>query len=146
MTGFDRSALLAWPMRARALFLCVVLSCPAATAFAQYTWTAATNRTWDLTAANWTTSGGNVAWVDNNAAVLTSSGTGTITVANALTVTDLTATGAYTLTGGTISISGAASTLTIQSDTTTIGSVLAGTVGLRKAGIGTLVLDVLPVS
>ncbi|MCE9630444.1 MAG: autotransporter-associated beta strand repeat-containing protein [Planctomycetia bacterium] len=124
----------------RAAILCAMLSWPSANCFAQYTWTAASNRTWDVTSANWTTGAGNIAWVDNNAAVLTSSGTGSITVAGTRTVTDFTAAGTYTLTGGTITMSGSTSALAIQSDTTTISSVLAGTVGLRKSGVGTLVL------
>lgn len=57
-----------------------------------YTWTGAANKTWDTTAANWTTGGGsfNVAWADGNDAVFANASSLTVTVPGAVTAGDIT--------------------------------------------------------
>lgn len=55
-----------------------------------YTWTGAANKTWNATAANWTTDGStNVAWTDGNDAVFANTAALTVTVPGAVTAHDI---------------------------------------------------------
>ncbi len=99
--------------------------------------------TWDTTSPLWTPDGTTfVSW--NNAAgdaALFAGVTGTVTVA-VVTVHDLTFnTDSYVLDSGTITLTGAAATITVGAAfTTTINSVIAGPSALTLNGSGTLVL------
>ncbi len=69
---------------------------------------------------------------------------GTVTVDGNVSANRITfgaASGAITLSGGTITLASVAPTVTVNNATSTIASVLAGNAGIIKAGNGTLVLS-----
>ncbi len=98
---------------------------------------------WDVSTANWTTDVGltNVSWVNgappNNA--IFGGATGTVTVTAPITLGNLTFNSGYTLTGGTLTLSGTP-TITSTADAA-IASALAGTVGFTKLGAAQLTLS-----
>ena len=78
----------------------------------------------------WSTSG-------TNDADFYTSGTSPVTVSGSISVRNITFDGSgYTLSGGTLSLTGSITT----NQSATIGSILAGTSGLTKAGTGDLIL------
>lgn len=104
--------------------------------------------TWDLNNLNWSPNGDGVSgpfvapW--NNAALDNAifGGTGaTVTLGSAITAHNLTfnSTG-YLLTGNTLTLGGVSPTISANSGTARIDSVIAGSAGLVKAGSGTLQL------
>ncbi|KAA0178600.1 autotransporter outer membrane beta-barrel domain-containing protein, partial [Cupriavidus gilardii] len=105
--------------------------------------------TWDTGSVRWNASADGVAgpfraW--NNAALDTAmfGGTaGTVTVNGSVSAAGLNFLNpGYTLTGGVITLGGAAPTIsTASGGTTTIGSTIAGTSGVTKDGAGTLALN-----
>jgi autotransporter-associated beta strand protein len=105
--------------------------------------------TWDvLTTSNWYDSAvpGNVTWDNalNHTAVFGNGGTaGTVTLATGVTAGGLTfdpvASGNYLIAGSTLTLGGAAPTITVNRDAT-INSAIAGSAGFTKAGAGTLTL------
>ena len=104
--------------------------------------------TWDLSTPYWNSAsdgvtGPMVAW--NNASLNTAyfGGTaGTVTLGTPITANALTFnTTGYTLSGGTLTLAGTTPTITVNSGTDTISSVIAGTAGLIKSGAGTLSLS-----
>jgi autotransporter-associated beta strand protein len=103
--------------------------------------------TWDTTGANWNNGSVSAAWPNTNANIAVfganNGAAGTIAVST-VTTNGLTfnapGSGNYTLSGGTITFSGTTPTITANVDAT-IGSVIAGTVGLTKSGAGVLTLS-----
>lgn len=97
--------------------------------------------TWDTTSLRWH-NGSYQAW--NNAALsdaLFAGTAGTVTLGTPITVHNLAFnTTGYTLSGNTLTLAGVNPTITTNSATTTVNSILAGSSGLVKAGAGTLVL------
>ncbi len=70
-------------------------------------------------------------------------GAGTVTVSGSVATGSISfgsLSGAITLSGGIITLGGTSPTITVSNTTDTIGSVLAGTAGMTKAGTGNLVL------
>ncbi|CAN5868604.1 hypothetical protein BH11PSE13_BH11PSE13_30310 [soil metagenome] len=97
---------------------------------------------WNTVAPTWSAGGGFQAW--NNAhldnAVFAGSA-GTVTLGVPIDAHDLTFNvGGYLLTGSTLTLGGTAPTLTMNVAVTTINAALAGSAGLVKNGVGTLVL------
>jgi fibronectin-binding autotransporter adhesin len=107
---------------------------------ANYTWTGATNSTWDTTSTNWTpagtspwnsTNGGSNAATFGSAATVTVSGA----YANSVTFNNI-----VTLSSSTLTLSGSSPSLIVGSGfTATINSVLSGA-SITKSGAGILVL------
>jgi fibronectin-binding autotransporter adhesin len=104
--------------------------------------------TWDSLSIYWNTANDGVAgpflpW--SNAALDNAvfGGTaGTVTLAAPITANALTFnTAGYTLTGNTLTLAGTTPTITTGTGAATIGSVIAGSAGLTKAGAGTLTLN-----
>ncbi|MCX5653742.1 MAG: autotransporter-associated beta strand repeat-containing protein [Planctomycetota bacterium] len=99
----------------------------------------------DGTTTNWGTSSGGPyhasAWVAASDAVFEGTA-GAVTVSGTIaSVKSITfATDGYTLSSGTITMTGAGGNITTGAGTDTIGSVLVGTVGLTQLGAGTLTL------
>lgn len=97
---------------------------------------------WDASAANWTGDAGttNQSW-PNNALTpdgATFQGTGGAVTQGGIFVNNITfATAGYSITAGTLTLSGTTPKITATADAT-ISSVLAGTAGLIKEGAGTL--------
>ena len=103
---------------------------------------AASPSAWNASALDWLSiSGGpyNAAWVTNNDADF--QGTAGIVNVGSVSADSITfATDGYALQGGTITLIGAGS-ITTGAGTDTISSALDGSVGLTKAGAGTLILS-----
>lgn len=101
---------------------------------------------WDTTTGNWTTDAGvnNIAWVNaNNDTAIFGGTAGTVTLGAPITAGGLTFnTTGYIVAGNTLTLT-APKTISVTNagDTATIGSILAGTVGLTKSGLGDLVLS-----
>lgn len=104
---------------------------------------------WNTSNINWwnTTTNSNIAWPNTSSSIAVF-GAGT-TTAGTVTVGTVTTNGItfaapvvgnYTLSGGTITLDGSSPTLRTQVDAT-IGSVLAGSAGMVKAGSGVLTLN-----
>ena len=103
---------------------------------------------WNLTSPLWSPSDDGVggpyaAWGNSALDNAIFGGTaGTVTLGGPITAHDLTFdTTGYILTGGTLNLAGATPTITVNSGTATMNSVIAGSSGLTKAGGGTLVLN-----
>ena len=107
-----------------------------------------TSGSWDAATSNWTSDAGstNVLWINGDDAIFggnTGTGVaGVITVggtvsANSITFNPATS-GAFTLTGGTVNLTGSA--MIVRNNDATIASVLGGSVGLSKSGTATLTL------
>ncbi|MFO1489361.1 MAG: autotransporter-associated beta strand repeat-containing protein [Kiritimatiellia bacterium] len=129
--------------------LLLATSAPAVT----YTWdanggTAGTGGTgnWDTTSALWDNAG-LVAWpttgTDNDA--LFDGTAGTVTLTTGITVNDLTFNlDGYSILGNILTLNGTTPTLTVGAGLgATLGSSVAGSAGLTKAGAGTLTLNAL---
>jgi len=125
-----------------AALLTAVSSLPVAHAATQTYTDASASNVWDATTLNWDAS--SAFWTNNNDAVFGGTGESVelnaAVSANSLTfnsenysLVDASADGALTLTG--------TKTITTNAVTTTISDVLLGTVGLTKAGTGTLILN-----
>jgi len=105
--------------------------------------------TWNLANLNWSPNGDGVSgpfvepWANGDLDNAIFGGTaGTVTVGTPVTVGNITFSSAgYVLSGGTITLGAANSTITTATGTSTIDSVLAGSNGLIKAGGGALVLS-----
>ncbi len=112
-----------------------------------FTWTGATNATWDTSSNDW--SGAGSIWSNGNAAVFNATGAGTITLgATAINPTTITFNNAgYTLTGGTLTLASGADVdnITVASGVSaTIASTIANltTLGhIDMGGTGTLILS-----
>jgi len=92
--------------------------------------------TWNVSDTNWDTS---VVWVNDNDALF--AGTGEAITVGTVGVHNIAINSAnYSFTGGTITLTGTTPTITNSADST-IGSVLAGSQGLVKAGSGKLTLS-----
>ncbi|MCX7414566.1 MAG: autotransporter-associated beta strand repeat-containing protein, partial [Planctomycetia bacterium] len=106
--------------------------------------------TWStsVSGTNWWNGTANVAWpnLTTSSAIFGagSGAAGTVTVGDTVTTNGITfnspGSGAYTLTGGTISLAGATPTITANS-AASIGSILSGSAGLTKTGSGMLTLS-----
>ncbi len=106
---------------------------------------------WDTTSAFWNTTGNDVAgpfttWNNANLDNAIFNGTaGTVTLTVPITVGGLTFNvSGYTIAGtgaNTLTLGGATPTITVNSGSTAISSVINSTVGLTKAGSGTLTLS-----
>jgi autotransporter-associated beta strand protein len=98
--------------------------------------------TWNTTDLQWFNGTVTQPW-DNTAGTSATFGgsPGTVTVGVPITAQNITfATDGYTITGGSLTFSGAASTITTSGGSDTINSVLGGAGQLIKAGPGTLTL------
>lgn len=119
----------------------VVLAAWSPAVWAQLTWTANENTTWDTTSANW--SGASTTWGGTSAVFNTSAAEDkrTITVSGTQTVNTLTVSAAgYAFNGGTLATSVGNGEWTINNDAT-INSAITGITSfgnLRKLGSGTL--------
>jgi autotransporter-associated beta strand protein len=104
---------------------------------ASQNWAANVNNIWDTTTANWSGS----VWNSNNDAVFGSTGIGTVNIAaGGVSSGNLTFNNAgYTIAGGDLTLGGATSTITTAADAL-ISSWIYGSIGLTKAGAGTLTL------
>ena len=106
--------------------------------------------TWStsVSGTNWWNGTANVAWpnLTTSSAIFGagSGAAGTVTVGDTVTTNGITfnspGSGAYTLTGGTISLAGTTPTITANS-AASIGSILSGSAGLTKTGSGMLTLS-----
>jgi len=106
--------------------------------------------TWStsVSGTNWWDGTANVAWpnLTTSSAIFGagSGAAGTVTVGDTVTTNGITfnspGSGAYTLTGGTISLAGTTPTITANS-AASIGSILSGSAGLTKTGSGMLTLS-----
>ena len=100
------------------------------------------NNVWNTTNLRWRNGSSYQAW--NNAALSDAvfAGTaGTVTLGTPITVHNLTfSSNNYSLTGNALTLGGVNPTITVNTTTTTVNSVIGGTAGLIKAGAGTLVL------
>lgn len=98
--------------------------------------------TWDNTTANWFNGSGALAWPSGATGVFAGTA-GTVTVSGTVAVGGMTfSTSGYSVTGGTLTLSAAASTVTTNAGvSTTINSAIAGSSGLVKSGAGTLTLS-----
>lgn len=147
----SRSGVGAWALRASVLTALAALYAPQALAVDRY-WdingTGTGTGTWDLSSPYWNSAsdgvtGPMVAW--NNAGLDNAyfGGTaGTVTLGTPITANALIFnTTGYTLSGGTLTLAGTTPTITVNTGTDTIGSVIAGTAGLTKSGAGTLLLS-----
>ncbi len=101
------------------------------------------NNVWDISSLRWHNGVGYQAW--NNAALSDAvfAGTaGTVTLGVPITAHNLTFnSNNYTLAGSALTLGGVNPTIAVNTTTTTINSVIAGTAGLIKSGTGTLVLS-----
>ncbi|SBV33728.1 Outer membrane autotransporter barrel domain protein [uncultured Sphingopyxis sp.] len=105
--------------------------------------------TWNLGNLNWSPNGDGVSgpfvepWVNGDLDDAIFGGTaGTVTVGVPVTVGNITFSSAgYVLSGGTITLGGADSTITAAAGNSQIDSILAGANGLVKAGNGGLILN-----
>jgi autotransporter-associated beta strand protein len=109
--------------------------------------------TWNLTTTQWVNAGAAttipgtaaaVAYTFTNADTMYVTGgtVQTMTLSQAVTLNGINDATGMTITSNTLTMAGTTPTITVASGkTTTIGSVLAGTAGLTKAGAGTLVLN-----
>ena len=101
------------------------------------------NNVWDTTSLRWHNGTTYQAW--NNAALSDAvfGGTaGTVTLGVPITAHNLTfSANNYILTGSTLTLGGVNPTIAVNTTTTTINSILAGTAGLIKSGTGTLALS-----
>lgn len=122
-----------------ALFLAASLS-SAHAATTLYLDAAGGTTTWDYSTSNWSTGGGSATtWLNDSDASFKGTG-GTVNASdNIASVNSLTFGTAYSLNGGTITLTGVGGNITTSS-IATIQSVLAGAVGLTKLGAGTLTL------
>jgi autotransporter-associated beta strand protein len=111
------------------------------------TWSATTNSIWNsdstgnaAPSASVSVGTGEVVHFGSDTAGLAA---GTVTVSGTVTANRITfgkASGAITLNGGTITLSGTAPEISVRNTTDTISATLGGTAGLLKSGHGTLVL------
>ncbi|MFO0815768.1 MAG: autotransporter-associated beta strand repeat-containing protein [Gemmatales bacterium] len=133
-------------IRRKLLFGCALGILPLGQAWSQdTTWTGATNSNWDLVSNNWSGS-----WTNGRTAIFAGANQNPITVSSVSAFGISFTTVAYTLNSGTITlVSGGSSASGLVAGeirvatglTANINSVLAGSVGLRKNGDGTLVLS-----
>lgn len=148
LTGVSRATLLP------AALLAGMAAGPAAAQVTRY-WDANANAagsggtgTWNASNLNWSPNGDgasgpyNLPW--NNAggdSAVFGGVAGTVTLGVPITVHNIIFdTGGYTLKGEALTLSGASPTITVNSGTSTISSIIAGSAGLTKDGAGTLSL------
>jgi len=104
---------------------------------------------WDTTSLNWTADNGNTrtAWVNGDDAVIgggTAGSAGTITIGSggvqvqSITCNPPNGGGSYTITGGTLTLSG--NSVNTNSQNLAVSSVISGSAGLAKTGTGMLTL------
>jgi autotransporter-associated beta strand protein len=106
-----------------------------APAYQNQIWAANVNFNWNTTTANWS----GAVWNNGSNAVFGSTGVGTVNLGAGLTANSLTFnTAGYTLSGGSLGLTGAA-TITANVGAT-ISAALTGSQGLAFSGAGTLVL------
>ena len=104
--------------------------------------------TWTTGSGNWNTGSGDTTWTDNSDAIIgggTLGAAGTITMSSDVTANSITFNnpyggGAYTINGGTRTLTLTGSAVITNAVNSTLNSLIAGTVGLTKAGPGTLTL------
>jgi len=102
---------------------------------------------WVTGSGNWNTGSGDTTWTDGSDAIIgggTLGAAGTITItsgvsANSLTFNNPNGGGAYTISGGTLTLTGSAAIT--NNANSTINSLIAGSAGLSKAGTGMLTLS-----
>ncbi|MBL8823189.1 MAG: autotransporter-associated beta strand repeat-containing protein [Planctomycetia bacterium] len=133
-------------IRRKLLFGCVLGILPMGQAWSQdTTWTGAANSNWDLVSSNW--SG---LWQNGQTAIFAGANQNPITVSPVSAFGISFTSGAYTLNSGTITlVSGGSSASGLVAGeirvatglTANINSVLAGSVGMTKTGLGSLVLS-----
>ncbi|TFH35468.1 MAG: hypothetical protein E4G93_03705, partial [Dehalococcoidia bacterium] len=118
----------------------VLTATPAAGAATKY-WSG--DGTWNATNTNWGTSQGgpyNVATFNTGDDAVFEGTAGTVTVSSPNNPNSITFTvTGYTLSSGTLTLNGAG--IAVNTGTATIGSVVAGSVGLTKTGSGTLAIN-----
>jgi autotransporter-associated beta strand protein len=100
------------------------------------TWAANVNYNWDTATANWS----GAAWTNGDDALFGGTGVGTVSLGSGITANSLTFnTAGYTISGGALTLTGAASVMTNDS-WAWISSVISGSNGLVISGTGTLYL------
>ena len=105
------------------------------------TWTGGAGASWDTSATNWSNVSGTPWDITNgltNAALFNTAGA-TPLVSGTVWANSLTFGQTATISNGTITLAGVSPTITTNANAT-IGSVLAGTAGITKAGTGILTL------
>ena len=92
---------------------------------------------------NWSDGVNDDIWADGSSAILGSGGAGGTVSNNAAStlVANITLNTNYTITGNTITLTNSIITVAGSATTATINNILAGTGGLTKQGVGTLVLN-----
>lgn len=123
------------------LFSIAFMAMAANTQAADYTWTnGASNLTWNDSSTNWDSGSGNTPWVDGNTAIFGATGVGAVTVSGTRSIAGLTTNAnGYTLSGGEISLTSAATPFTINNDLLVNSTTLfSGTGGMVKSGSGQL--------
>ena len=97
--------------------------------------------TWNITNGNWTTDAGatNIAWINGPDVAVFSGAAGAVDLGIPITAGGLVFNSdGYSVTGNTLTLAGAPVITVGTGFFTTISSVIAGTVGLTKSGLGTL--------
>jgi autotransporter-associated beta strand protein len=124
----------------------LLLTTPPAAAQTDYYWNAPNggDGTWNLTNENWaTTAGGpvNYIWTNSgNERANFGDTNGTVTLGTGITAYGLNfTTGGYTITGDTLTLAGTGGPI-VTGGAATINSVINGSVGLTKTGVGMLTL------
>ena len=101
--------------------------------------------TWDTASAKWSNAAADILWPNTSADIAVfgkaNGAAGSVTVgtvtANGITF-NAPGSGAYTLSGGSITLAGTTPTLTFSATTSTISSAITGSAGLKAAGTSTL--------
>jgi autotransporter-associated beta strand protein len=131
-------------LRAVLALLVVLWTVPAAVAQQNYTWTGATNNTWNTTGTNlnWDAGSGNTAWVNGNNAIFGSTGVGTVAASTVTAASVQFNTSGYTITGSGLTLAGSAPTLSAASGVVaTLNATTTVNGDLTVSGGGTVRLD-----
>ena len=155
MNGHKHSFQMSCRVKLRAgILVCSMVGCVSVLAAATLTWdasganpTAAVDGagTWDTASAKWSNATADIIWPNTGAEIAifgkANGAAGTITVgtvtANGITF-NAPGSGAYTLSGGTITLAGTTPTITFSATTSTLSSVITGNAGLKAAGSSSL--------